>query len=54
MRGDYYFHDEANFRLVGRRTKEVFSFGKKIEVQITKVQLEKRQIDLRLAVQAEV
>ncbi len=48
MTGDYYYHDEPKYRLVGRRTKEVLGFGKRIRVQITKVQLDKRQIDLRL------
>ncbi len=48
MVGDYYYYDEKNFRLVGRRTKEVFGFGKRIKVQIVKVQLEKRLIDLKM------
>lgn len=49
LKGDYYTHDEQNFRLIGRRTKEVYSFGKRVQVQIARVQLEKRLIDVRLA-----
>ena len=49
LKGDYYIYDEQNFRLVGRKNKEVYSFGKRVQVQISRVQLEKRMIDLRLA-----
>ena len=35
MAGDYYCYDEKNYRLVGKRTKEIFGF-------------DKRNVDLRL------
>lgn len=46
MADDYYIHDEANYRIVGRRTKRIYSLGKRIRVKLVKVNIEKRQIDL--------
>lgn len=43
---DYYTFDERGFRLVGKRTKNVFGFGSKIFVKVLKVDFEKRQIEL--------
>lgn len=43
---DYYFFDEAKYRLVGKRKKKIFSFGNRLKVKIIKVNLEKRNIDL--------
>lgn len=43
---DYYFFDEKNYRLIGKRTKKIFEFGSKIQVRVAKVDFEKRQIEL--------
>jgi ribonuclease R len=43
---DYYSFDERSFRLVGKRTKNVYSFGSRIKVRVSKVDFEKRQIEL--------
>lgn len=43
---DYYSFDERSFRLIGKRTKNIFGFGSKISVKVSKVDFEKRQIDL--------
>jgi ribonuclease R len=43
---DYYSFDERTHKLIGKRTKNVFGFGSKIAVKISKVDFEKRQIEL--------
>ncbi len=48
MTDDYYIYEENKFRLIGRRNKRIFHFGKKIRVKIIKVNINKRTIDLRL------
>lgn len=44
---DYYEFDEKYFRLVGKRTKQVFQFGRRIKAKVVKVSIEKRKIDLQ-------
>jgi len=46
---DYYVFDEANYCLVGKSTKRKYSFGQKLQVKLTRVNLDKRTIDLVLA-----
>ncbi|MCX6154041.1 MAG: ribonuclease R [Candidatus Kapabacteria bacterium] len=46
IKTDYFEHDEANYQIVGRNTKETFQFGKRLKVKILRVSLEKRTIDL--------
>lgn len=53
MDGDYYYYDEKNYRLVGRKTKQVFGFGTRLRVQILNVNVDKREIDLRLVTTAD-
>lgn len=43
---DYYFFDENNYKLIGKRTKKSYGFGSRILVKIANVDFEKRQIDL--------
>jgi ribonuclease R len=43
--GDYYFHNEREFSLVGRKTRKVFQIGKRLRVRLVKVNLEKREVD---------
>ncbi len=43
--GDYYLFDEKHYKLVGRRSKKVFSLGSRIKVKLIKVNIEKRNID---------
>jgi len=47
MTGDYYVFDEKNFRLIGRRTKKIFRIGEKLQVQIVRINTDKRTIDFR-------
>ena len=43
---DYYYFDEAQFRLVGKKTKKVFRIGTRLTVKISNANIDKRQIDL--------
>jgi ribonuclease R len=44
---DYYYFEEQQFRLVGKRTKQVFRIGSPVYVEIVNVNIDKRQIDLK-------
>lgn len=46
---DYYYYDERNFRLTGQRTRRIFRIGARVRVQITSVNIEKREVNFRLA-----
>ncbi len=48
MTDDYYRFDEKKYRLIGRRTKRVFSIGKELKVMIERVDIEEREILLGL------
>lgn len=43
---DFYIFDEKNFRLIGRKKRKTFAFGKRIKAKIIRVNIEKREIDL--------
>jgi ribonuclease R len=46
---DFYELDEKNYRLVGRRSKREYRLGQLITIQVVKANLERRQLDFRLA-----
>ncbi|MCD6202714.1 MAG: RNB domain-containing ribonuclease, partial [Bacteroidales bacterium] len=46
---DFYELDEENFTIIGRRKGRKFQLGDSIRVEIVRVNLEKRQLDLVLA-----
>lgn len=48
LSGDYYHHDAAKHRLVGERTAVSFRLGDEVRVQVVRVGLEDRKIDLEL------
>ncbi|MCI5054847.1 MAG: ribonuclease R [Flavobacteriales bacterium] len=48
IQGDFYFFDEANYRVVGRRNKKVFQLGDPVMVKIADVDVLKKQIDFEL------
>ncbi|MBL7998928.1 MAG: ribonuclease R [Candidatus Kapabacteria bacterium] len=48
MEGDYFQFEERTMRLIGRRSKQVFSIGTRLRAQIINVKVDKRLIDLRL------
>jgi ribonuclease R len=49
LEDDFYVYDERNYRIIGRRNKRIFSLGDKIRVLITRVDIDRRTIDLELA-----
>ena len=49
MQSDYYYFDAKRMRIIGKKTKNIYSLGSKIRVQVIKVNIEKRQVDLALA-----
>ncbi|HEY6547374.1 MAG TPA: ribonuclease R, partial [Vicinamibacteria bacterium] len=48
MTDDYYRFDDKAHRLQGENTGKVYRLGDKVEVQVSKVDLERRQIDFAL------
>ncbi|TBW56195.1 ribonuclease R [Marinobacter halodurans] len=48
LAGDYFHHDAAKHRLVGERTAISFRLGDAVRVQVVRVGLEDRKIDLEL------
>lgn len=47
MKDDRYFFDEKNFCIIGRRTKKKYQLGDPVQVEVTKANLFKRQLDFR-------
>lgn len=48
MSDDYYRFDEKAHLLKGENTKQIYRLGDRVEVQVVRVDLERRQIDLAL------
>ncbi len=48
MLDDFYYLDEDNYRIVGRRYKNEYALGDAIEVVVERVDMLKRQMDLRV------
>ncbi len=46
LRDDYYYYDEKNHKLIGKRKKRIFKLGDKLKVRIIHVEIEHRKIDL--------
>jgi ribonuclease R len=46
---DYYYYDEAEHSLTGRRTGRRFRLGDKVHVVVVRVDLQRRQLDFRVA-----
>ena len=45
---DYYIYEEKSLSLIGEHTKKVYQLGQKIKVQIAKVNVEERQIEMEI------
>ena len=45
---DYYHFDPSHHRLIGERSRRMFRLGDKVRVQIARVDLEERKVDLML------
>ncbi len=48
LMGDYYHYDQGTQLLVGERTRQVFGMGDLVSVQVARVDVEERRIDLEL------
>lgn len=48
IKTDFYDFDEANYRLVGRRTRQVYRLGDKVRVKVKNANLEQRLLDYEL------
>ncbi|MBX6423557.1 ribonuclease R [Thermosulfurimonas sp. F29] len=48
LHDDYYFLDEKNHRLVGRRTGKMFRLGDRVRVRVKEVNVRRRQITFEL------
>ena len=46
---DFYEFDEKNYRLVGRRTNREYRLGQPVTIQVTRANLERRQLDFVFA-----
>jgi len=46
MKDDYYEFDEKNYRVIGRRRKNIYRLGDKVKVRIKKTDIDRRMIDL--------
>jgi len=46
---DYYFFDEDNYSIIGKRTKKTYQLGDPVSIQIVRADLEKKQLDFTLA-----
>lgn len=46
---DYYELEKENFRIVGQRTKKIYTFGDAVKVQVKETNLARRSMDLYLA-----
>lgn len=49
MTDDFYEYEEKRYRIIGRRSKKVFTLGDKIKVRVKKTDIDRRLIDLVLA-----
>ena len=45
---DYYYFEAAHHRLIGERTRRVFGLGDKLQVRVSRVNLDERKIDFDL------
>jgi ribonuclease R len=49
LQDDFFEYDEENYCIRGRRSGKVFMLGDKIRVEVAKADLQKKQLDYRLA-----
>ena len=46
---DFYTYDEDNYQIIGRSTGKTYTLGDKISIEVMKADLEKKQLDFKLA-----
>ena len=49
LQDDYFEYDEENYCIRGRQSGKVYMLGDNISVEVVKADLQKRQLDYRLA-----
>ena len=49
LEDDYYYYDEATHTLMGRRTRRTYRLGDKVRVRVVRVDVQRRQLDFRVA-----
>lgn len=45
---DYFDYDDRNYRLIGRRTRQIYSLGDEITVRVVRADLDQKQLDFEL------
>lgn len=48
MNDDYYLYDEKHLTLIGENTKKVYRIGDTVQVKVTRINVEERQIDFEV------
>ena len=48
LQNDYYTYDASGQRLIGERTRRVYRLGDRVRVQVMRVDLDERKIDLQI------
>ena len=48
IKSDFFYFDEARYRLVGRRTHKIYRLGDKVRIRVTNANLEQRLLDYEL------
>ena len=48
LKDDYYYLDEDNYRIIGRQYGNAYRLGDKVSVLVKEVDMEKRQLDLKI------
>src|SRR5262249_2357514 len=49
LESDYYYYEEATHSLIGRRTNRRYRLGDKVRVTVVRVDVQRRQLDFRVA-----
>ncbi|MDR2938666.1 MAG: ribonuclease R [Prevotellaceae bacterium] len=45
LKSDYFYFDEENYRVVGRRTGKTYTLGDAVNIRVERVNMEKKQLD---------
>ncbi len=45
LKADYFYFDEENYRVVGRRTGKIYTLGDAVRIKVDRVNMEKKQLD---------
>ena len=49
LKDDYYDFDDKNMRLIGAKNKRMITLGDKVQVRVTRTDIDRRTIDLEFA-----